>query len=137
MNTSSATNPSTTSRNILDPRRLTPAVAREAAAFHEAVVRAVEQAVQKDPVVVVGMAGNPYVKKTRAALQAAGIQFTYLEYGSYVSKWKERLAIKLWTGWPTFPQVFVRGTLIGGYSLTAEAIGDGSLQRQVAQSGGE
>jgi hypothetical protein len=37
------------------------------------------------------------------------VAHTYLEYGSYFSKWKERLAIKLWSGWPTFPQVFVDG----------------------------
>jgi monothiol glutaredoxin len=28
--------------------------------------------------------------------------------------WKKRLAIKLWTGWPTFPQIFHKGVLIGG-----------------------
>jgi glutaredoxin-related protein len=24
-------------------------------------------------------------------------------------------ALKMWTGWPTFPMIFVRGVLIGGY----------------------
>jgi len=132
MNTSATGNPSSGTRNILDPRKLAPAVAREAAEFHRDVVRAVEQAVETQPVVVVGMAQNVFVKKTRSALEAAGIQFTYLEYGSYFSKWKQRLAIKLWTGWPTFPQVFVRGVLIGGHALTTAAIADGSLQRMLA-----
>ncbi|MFT5930783.1 MAG: monothiol glutaredoxin, partial [Oceanospirillaceae bacterium] len=26
------------------------------------------------------------------------------------------LAIKMWSGWPTYPQVFVNGTLVGGAS---------------------
>ena len=51
-------------------------------------------------------------RRTREALNEAGVAHTYLEYGSYLSKWRERLAIKLWTGWPTFPQVFVRGVRV-------------------------
>ncbi|HEX7666296.1 MAG TPA: glutaredoxin domain-containing protein, partial [Polyangiaceae bacterium] len=50
---------------------------------------------------------------------------------SYFSEWKRRLAIKLWSGWPTFPQVFVKGTLIGGNELTNEAIADGSLKARL------
>ncbi|MEY4577041.1 MAG: hypothetical protein RL701_1744, partial [Pseudomonadota bacterium] len=119
-------------RNILDPRKLAARAAGEAAAFHADIVRAVEQAVQSQPLVVVGMAQNPFVKKTRKALEAAGVQFTYIEYGSYLSKWKERLAIKMWSGWPTFPHVFVRGVLIGGHNALAEALADGSLQRMLA-----
>jgi glutaredoxin-related protein len=96
--------------------------------FHADVVRDVEEAVRRDSVVVVGMAQNPHVRKVRQALDGAGVAYTYLEYGSYFSKWKERLAIKLWSGWPTFPQVFVRGTLIGGEDLTKQALADGTLK---------
>jgi monothiol glutaredoxin len=71
----------------------------------------------------------------RQALDAAGVAYKYLEYGSYFSKWRERLAIKLWSGWPTFPQVFVRGTLVGGEDLTKQALADGSLKALLA--GGE
>ena len=46
------------------------------------------------------------------------------------SEWKKRLAIKLWSGWPTFPQVFVRGTLIGGEELTKAALADGTLRQR-------
>jgi len=67
----------------------------------------------------------------RQALDAASIAHTYLEYGSYFSKWRERLAIKMWSGWPTFPQVFVRGVLLGGEDLTKAAIADGSLKSKV------
>ena len=97
-------------------------------AFHADVVSEVQDAIRKHAVVVVGMAQNPHVRNVRRALQEAGVDFHYLEYGSYFSKWKERLAIKLFSGWPTFPQVFVRGTLIGGEDLTKAALADGSLQ---------
>lgn len=96
--------------------------------FHRDVVSEVEHAIRAHPVVVVGMAQNPHVRNVRRALHEAGIDFHYLEYGSYFSQWKERLAIKLFSGWPTFPQVFVRGVLIGGEDLTKAALADGSLQ---------
>jgi glutaredoxin-related protein len=43
--------------------------------------------------------------------------------------WKQRLAIKMWSGWPTFPQVFVRGVLVGGFEDTRKALEDGSLKK--------
>ncbi len=101
-------------------------------AFHADVIGAVERAASEAPVLVVGMAQNPFVKNVRKALTEAGVEFVYLEFGSYFSKWKERLAIKLWSGWPTFPQVFVRGVLVGGAELTKAALDDGSLKRMVA-----
>ena len=88
--------------------------------------------VERDPVVVVGLAQNPHVKNVRKALNDAKIAFTYLEYGSYFSEWRKRLAIKMWSGWPTFPQVFVRGALVGGEDLTKAAIADGSPADSVA-----
>ena len=84
--------------------------------------------VAKETVVVVGMAQNPVVKAVRKGLTEAGISFTYLEYGSYLSQWKPRLAIKMWSGWPTYPQVFVRGTLVGGNAETRAALADGSFK---------
>jgi monothiol glutaredoxin len=101
-------------------------------AFHADAVREVREAIRRTPVVVVGMAQNPHVRKARAALDEAGVAYTYLEYGSYFSEWRKRLAIKLWSGWPTFPQVFVSGVLIGGEDLTKAALADGSLKSTLA-----
>lgn len=120
-------------RTLLPTNQIRPEAARKMAEFHPEIVRAVSEAVSRDDVVVVGMAQNPFVKEARKALTAAGIQFTYLEYGSYLSKWRERLAIKMWSGWPTFPQVYVRGALLGGADLTKAAIADGSLKAMLAQ----
>ncbi len=106
----------------------TSGAARAIAANHPEVISAVAEAVERDAVVVVGMAQNPFVKKARAALTEAGVPFSYLEYGSYFSQWRERLAIKMWSGWPTFPQVFVHGTLVGGFTDLQAAIADDSLK---------
>jgi glutaredoxin-related protein len=119
----------TTSRPTLSTDKRTPAVAEAMDKFHRDVVDQVRTAVEKEPVVVVGMAQNPYVKRVRQALTEAGIPFTYLEYGSYFGMWRQRLAIKMWSGWPTFPQVYVRGTLVGGFDDTRKALDDGSLRK--------
>jgi glutaredoxin-related protein len=116
-----------TTRLVLDPSRIAPAAAEKLKTFHADVVDEVSSAVAKHPVVVVGMAQNPHVKNVRKALTQAGVEFEYLEYGSYFSEWQKRLAIKQWSGWPTFPQVFVRGVLIGGEDLTKAALADGTL----------
>ncbi len=121
-------------RPRLDERSIAPAALAQMEGFHADVVKEVRAAVERDPVVVVGMAQNPHVRKVRQALDAAGIAYTYLEYGSYLSEWKKRLAIKLWSGWPTFPQVFVRGTLLGGEDLTKAAIADGSLKKTLGDA---
>lgn len=119
----------TTPRPLHSSDKRTDAVAAEMSRFHPNIIEQVRSAVERDAVVVVGMAQNPFVKKARQALEKAGIAFTYLEYGSYFSQWKERLAIKMWSGWPTFPQVYVRGTLIGGCNDTLKALEDGSLRK--------
>jgi monothiol glutaredoxin len=115
-------------RPRLDEKSVAPAALSAMQSFQADVVRDVQASVRLDRVVVVGMAQNPHVPRVRRALDEAGVKYTYLEYGSYLSKWKERLAIKLWSGWPTFPQVFVNGALIGGEDLTKAALADGSLK---------
>ena len=96
--------------------------------FHSAVVDEVKSAIQTNDVVVVGMKTNPVVTQARKMLNDKNITFKYIEHGSYVSKWKERLAIKLWSGWPTFPQVFHKGVLIGGAKDLQKYIEAGKLK---------
>ncbi len=116
---------------MLDVSKIAQPALAKMASSHADVVREVERAISDAPVVVVGMAQNPHVKKVKQALDRAGVEYRYLEYGSYLSEWRRRLAIKLWSGWPTFPQVFVNGTLIGGEDLTVAALEDGSLKRML------
>ena len=124
------------SRPQLDPSKIAPKAQERMNELHPDVIRAVAEAVARDAVVVVGMAQNPHVKNVKRALSEAGVEFTYLEYGSYFSEWRKRLAIKLWSGWPTFPQVFVRGVLVGGEDLTKAALADGTLKSQSAVAPG-
>lgn len=114
-------------RPQLSPEKMAPEVHEIVSRFHRDVVDEVAAAIAKDHIVVVGMAQNPFVKKARKMLDDAGVRYTYLEYGSYLSKWKERLAIKLWAGFPTFPMVFVDGVLQGGASEVEKLRAAGKL----------
>lgn len=115
------------SRPQLPPEKVSAAAVAVVAGLHRDVVDEVAAAVARDRVVVVGMAQNPFVKQARRALSAKGIACTYLEFGSYFSAWQPRLAIKLWAGFPTFPMVFVEGTLIGGASELDALLASGKL----------
>jgi monothiol glutaredoxin len=64
----------------------------------------------------------------RDSLSDANVQHHYLEYGSYFSDWRKRNALKLWTGWPTFPMVFVEGVLVGGDSNVKDLLATSQLR---------
>jgi monothiol glutaredoxin len=83
------------------------------------------------PPAIVGMAMNPFPRKARASLDKAGLAYKYLEYGSYLGDWRRRNALKMWTGWPTLPMIFVKGRLIGGASELSALLASGEVQRLV------
>ena len=115
-------------RLTLPNDKISPTVLQHVASLHRPIIEEIANAVAGDAVVVVGMAQNPFVKKARKLLDEGGMKYTYLEYGSYFSKWKERLAIKLWAGFPTFPMVFVGGTLEGGFTELKKLHEEGKLK---------
>jgi glutaredoxin-related protein len=119
-------------RPILDEDHIQPAIRARIAHLHEDTLREVRDAVARHAVVVVGMGQNPFPRKARRALDAAGVPYEYLEYGNYFSGWRRRNVLKMWTGWPTLPMVFVKGTLVGGADDLAALIDQGELQRMLA-----
>jgi len=119
-------------RPLLDEDHLHPAIRERVASLNADTLGEVQRALAEHPVVVVGMAQNPYCKRARKALDAAGVAYHYLEYGSYFSLWRRRNALKMWSGWPTFPMVFVKGVLVGGADDLARLIASGELKRLLA-----
>ena len=120
-------------RTILDESRLHPAIRDKVANHHADIVHNVQAASMSNPVLVVGMAQNPFCKRARRALDGAGVPYQYLEYGSYLGQWRKRNALKMWSGWPTFPMVFVKGTLVGGANELAKLIETGELKRALGE----
>ena len=119
-------------RQILDEARIHPAIRDKIAGNHRDIVEEVQAAIAAHDVVVVGMKQNPNPKRARKALRAHGTKHHYLEYGSYLNTWRRRNALKMWTGWPTFPMVFVKGTLVGGADDLEKLIASGELDKLLA-----
>jgi monothiol glutaredoxin len=119
-------------RNILDEAHIHPAIRKVIASNHADAVSEVRAAIASNDLVVVGMKQNPFSKKARKALDAASIPYKYLTYGSYFGGWRRRGALRMWTGWPTFPMVFVKGVLVGGADDLNRLIASGELTRMLA-----
>jgi glutaredoxin-related protein len=120
------------SRSILDEEHIHPAIRAVISASNADIVAEVKSALAANSVVVVGMGQNPFPRKAKKALDAAGIAYTYLEYGNYFSGWRRRNALKMWTGWPTLPMIFVKGVLIGGAEDLAKLLASGELAQRLA-----
>ncbi len=101
-------------RKILLEKNIHPAIQSMVSNNNSDIVTEVQEAVANNKVVVVGMAQNPQPKKAIKILKKLGIEHKYLEYGNYFNTWYRRNALKMWTGWPTFPMIFINGILIGG-----------------------
>jgi glutaredoxin-related protein len=115
-------------RPIFDESRIHPLIRETIANDNADIICEVQAAIAANDVVVVGMKHNPFPKKARKALDVAGLAYKYLEYGSYLNGWRRRNALKMWTGWPTFPMVFVNGVLLGGADDLGRLIKSGELK---------
>ena len=115
-------------RPILEEAKIHPEVREKIAGYRAQIVKEVQDAIAANAVVVVGMRQNPFPRKACKLLEANGVAYKYLGYGSYLGEWKPRLALKMWTGWPTFPMIFVRGVLIGGFQDLERLIQKGELK---------
>ncbi|MCX5743333.1 MAG: glutaredoxin [Proteobacteria bacterium] len=116
-------------RELLDETKIHPAIRDKVANGHRDIVEEVQQAVAAHDVVIVGMSGNPNPRRARNVLTKRGTKFHALDYGSYFSEWRRRTALKMWTGWPTFPMIFIKGTLIGGADDLEALIASGELDK--------
>jgi glutaredoxin-related protein len=120
-------------RQTLDESRLHPAIRDTVANLNADIVHNVQAAAMSNPVLVVGMAMNPFCKRARRMLEEAQIPHHYLEYGSYFSQWRQRNSLKMWTGWPTIPMVFVKGNLIGGAQDLSKLIKTSEIKRLLGE----
>ena len=116
------------SRPILEQERIHPAIRDRIASNQSDIVAEVQAAIAGHDIVVVGMKQNPHPRRARKALTARKLSFHYMEYGSYLNTWRRRTALKMWTGWPTFPMVFVKGVLIGGADDLEKLLASGELE---------
>ena len=88
--------------------------------------------------VLLYMKGTPdfpqcgFSAQTVAALRAVGADFAYV---NIFDDPEIREGLKVYSSWPTFPQLYVNGELIGGCDIALELYESGELKDLVAKSG--
>jgi len=88
----------------------------------------------KDNEILIYMKGSPYEPKcgfsakTVQALIECGAEFSYVDI---LENQEIRHTLPSISEWPTFPQVFVKGDLIGGCDIVTEMHETGELQAAI------
>ncbi len=88
--------------------------------------------------VVLYMKGTPdfpqcgFSAQTVGALRACNAKFTHF---NIFEDPEVREALKTYSNWPTFPQLYVNGELIGGCDITLEMYRSGELQKLLSEAG--
>jgi monothiol glutaredoxin len=101
------------------------------------VVERIKAELSAQPVVLF-MKGTPdfpqcgFSAQTVAALRALGAEFKAV---NIFEEPELREALKRYSNWPTYPQLYVKGELLGGCDITLEMYQSGELQ-QVLESAG-
>jgi monothiol glutaredoxin len=121
-------------RAIFDQDKIHPAAAGKVEGYQAELIERVRGLVSQHDVVVVGMSMNPFPGRARNLLEQQGVAYEYLGLGSYFSQWRVRLGLKMWTGWPTFPMIFVKRTFIGGYSELRRLVDSGELAQLLSRA---
>jgi glutaredoxin-related protein len=119
-------------REIFPEANVHPSIGEKIASHRKEQVEEVKSLIAANRVVVVGMSQNVFPKRARRLLDREGITYEYLSIGSYFSEWQRRLVLKMWTGWPTFPMIFIDGVLIGGFQDLERLVESGELKRILA-----
>ena len=70
-------------------------------------------------------------QRALAALRAAGAPVTAIDI---LPDPRFRQELSALSGWPTIPQVFVKGELVGGADIVEELAASGELERKLTES---
>lgn len=103
-----------------------------------ALIEQIQAMVEQYPMVLF-MKGTPqlpmcgYSSRAVQALQAAGAG--ELKTVNILADAELRANLPRFSNWPTFPQLFIHGELIGGSEIIIELLEAGELQRIVAEAG--
>ena len=100
------------------------------------VLDRIKQQVDENPVIIY-MKGTPqmpqcgFSSRTAAALQSCGKQFAYVNVLADPEVFQN---LPRFANWPTFPQVYINGELIGGCDITLELHEKGELQKMIDEA---
>ena len=101
----------------------------------DALARIKEQ-VENNPIVLY-MKGTPqfpqcgFSSRAAAALQDCGVKFAYVNVLADPEIFEN---LPKFADWPTFPQLYINGELVGGCDITLELHASGDLQKMTAEA---
>ncbi len=101
------------------------------------VIERIKSTLAEHPIVLY-MKGTPqfpmcgFSARTVQALDAAGAEYFSV---NVLEDPEIRANLPRYSNWPTFPQLYINGELIGGCDITLELYESGELQRMVAEAG--
>ncbi len=101
------------------------------------VTERIKEQLENNPVLVY-IKGTPdfpqcgFSGQTVAALKAIGRPFAYIDI---FEDPEIREGLKKYSNWPTFPQLYVDGELIGGCDIVVEMYQSGELQKLLSETG--
>ncbi len=103
------------------------------------VMDRIKDAVESNPVIIF-MKGTPqlpqcgFSSRAAQALMGCGEEFAYVNILTDPEIFEN---LPQYANWPTFPQVYINGELIGGCDITLEMFEKGELQKMVKEANGK
>ncbi len=100
------------------------------------VLERIKKQVEENPVLLY-MKGTPqfpqcgFSGRAVQLLQACGVEFAYV---NVFEDPEIRENLKIFSQWPTFPQLFINGELVGGSDIIMELFEKGELQKMLGES---
>lgn len=101
------------------------------------VIERIKRQIASHPVVLY-MKGTPdfpmcgFSSQVSQALKACGAEFVYV---NVLDDPEAREEIKRYSNWPTFPQLYVNGELVGGCDIIMDMYRSGELTRTLSSAG--
>jgi len=93
----------------------------------------IRQTISENPIVLF-MKGSPdfpqcgFSMRTSQALKACGARFAHVDV---LGDPEVRATLPQVSNWPTFPQLFIQGELVGGCDITMDLFQSGELQKMI------
>ncbi len=100
------------------------------------VLERIDQQVKNNPVVIY-MKGTPqfpmcgFSSRAAAALQECGVPFAYVNVLADQEIFQH---LPRYADWPTFPQIYIGGELVGGCDITLELHASGDLKKMMNEA---
>ena len=105
----------------------------------EEVIDTIKQQISENPIILY-MKGSPqapqcgFSAQTVQCMVACGQRFAYVDI---LSNPEIRAAMPGYAEWPTFPQLWVEGELVGGCDIVTEMFESGELETLLADTAGK